>query len=187
MRVALFVTCYNDLLFPEVGKATVKLLRRLGQEVEFPEAQTCCGQIHFNTGYRDQCVPLVRGFVAAFDGYDAIVTPSASCAKPIAARPALTTAQSCAIVSRFGSGACGNGAVGSSFTAKTSHPKVANHFGLKNEHAPLQQSTATVSFRDRIASPAKLSLSTLTCSSIGFSVCTVCLIVSHVAFANSPW
>ena len=80
MRVALFVTCYNDLFFPEVGKATVKLLRRLGQEVEFPEAQTCCGQIHFNTGYRDQCVPLVRQFVAAFDGYDAIVTPSASCA-----------------------------------------------------------------------------------------------------------
>ena len=80
MRVALFVTCYNDLLFPEVGKATVKLLRRLGQEVEFPASQTCCGQIHFNTGYRDQCVPMVRQFVTAFEGYDAIVTPSASCA-----------------------------------------------------------------------------------------------------------
>jgi len=80
MRVALFVTCYNDLLFPEVGRATVALLRRLGQDVEFPQAQTCCGQIHFNTGYRDECVPLVRQFVSAFDGYDVIVTPSASCA-----------------------------------------------------------------------------------------------------------
>lgn len=80
MRVALFIACYNDLLYPEVGQATVKLLRRLGQEVEFPEAQTCCGQIHFNTGYRDECVPLVRQFVDAFDGFDAIVTPSPSCA-----------------------------------------------------------------------------------------------------------
>lgn len=80
MRVALFIACYNDLLFPEVGQATVKLLRRLGQDVEFPEAQTCCGQIHFNTGYRDECVPLVRQFVTAFEGYDAVVTPSASCA-----------------------------------------------------------------------------------------------------------
>jgi len=80
MRVGLFVTCYNDLLFPEVGHATVSLLRRLGQEVEFPEAQTCCGQIHFNTGYRDECVPLVRQFAKAFEGYEAIVTPSASCA-----------------------------------------------------------------------------------------------------------
>lgn len=80
MRVALFITCFNDLLFPDVGKAVVQLLNRLGHEVEFPEAQTCCGQIHFNTGYRDECVPLVRRFDAAFAGYDAIVTPSASCA-----------------------------------------------------------------------------------------------------------
>jgi len=80
MRVGLFVTCYNDLLFPEVGRATVSLLRRLGQDVEFPQDQTCCGQIHFNTGYRDECVPLVRQFTKAFAGYDAIVTPSASCA-----------------------------------------------------------------------------------------------------------
>ena len=50
MRVALFVTCFNDLLFPEVGRAVVTLLRRLGHTVEFPEAQTCCGQIHFNSG-----------------------------------------------------------------------------------------------------------------------------------------
>lgn len=80
MRVALFVTCFNDLLFPDVGRAVVRLLRRLGQDVDFPEGQTCCGQVHFNTGYRDECVPLVHRFATVFAGYDAIVTPSASCA-----------------------------------------------------------------------------------------------------------
>ena len=80
MKVALFITCFNDLLFPDVGKAVVTLLSRLGHEVDFPEGQTCCGQMHFNTGYRDECVPLVRRFDRAFAGYDAIVTPSASCA-----------------------------------------------------------------------------------------------------------
>ncbi|MDQ3870491.1 MAG: (Fe-S)-binding protein [Chloroflexota bacterium] len=80
MRVALFITCFNDTLFPEVGRATVRLLRRLGQEVEFPDGQTCCGQLHFNTGYRAECVPLVHRFVDAFSGYDAVVTPSPSCA-----------------------------------------------------------------------------------------------------------
>jgi L-lactate dehydrogenase complex protein LldE len=80
MRVALFITCFNDLLFPDVGRAVVRLLERLGHTVEFPDAQTCCGQIHFNSGYRDDCVPLVRRFAEAFDGYDAVVTPSASCA-----------------------------------------------------------------------------------------------------------
>jgi L-lactate dehydrogenase complex protein LldE len=80
MRVALFITCLNDTMFPETGKAVVRLLTRLGHEVDFPTAQTCCGQMHFNTGYRDECVPLVRGFAAAFEPYDAVVTPSASCA-----------------------------------------------------------------------------------------------------------
>jgi L-lactate dehydrogenase complex protein LldE len=80
MRVGLFITCFNDTLFPEVGRAVVRLLRRLGQEVEFPEDQTCCGQLHFNTGYRAECVPLVRRFVDAFSVYDAVVTPSPSCA-----------------------------------------------------------------------------------------------------------
>ena len=80
MRIALFITCFNDLLFPDVGKATVAVLRRLGHDVEFPDAQTCCGQMHFNTGYRDACVPLVRRFADTFAGFDAVVTPSASCA-----------------------------------------------------------------------------------------------------------
>ena len=80
MRIALFIACYNDLLFPEVGRATVALLRRLGHDVEFPAAQTCCGQMHFNTGYQDACIPFVEGFVDAFAGYDVVVTPSGSCA-----------------------------------------------------------------------------------------------------------
>ena len=80
MRVALMVTCVNDALFPDTGKAVVTLLRRLGVEVEFPAAQTCCDQPMVNTGYLDEAVPVVRTFVDAFAGYDAIVTPSGSCA-----------------------------------------------------------------------------------------------------------
>jgi L-lactate dehydrogenase complex protein LldE len=80
MRVALMVTCINDALFPDAGKAVVTLLRRLGVDVEFPEAQTCCGQPMVNTGYLDEAVPVVRTFVSAFEGYDHVVTPSGSCA-----------------------------------------------------------------------------------------------------------
>ena len=80
VRVALQVTCVNDAMFPDTGKAVVRLLRRLGVEVDFPPAQTCCGQPMVNTGYLDEAVPVVRTFVDAFAGYDAIVTPSGSCA-----------------------------------------------------------------------------------------------------------
>jgi len=80
MRVALLVTCINDALYPRTGQAVVRLLRRLGVDVEFPAAQTCCAQPMVNTGYLDEAVPVVRGFVSAFEGYDAVVTPSGSCA-----------------------------------------------------------------------------------------------------------
>ena len=80
MRVGLFVTCFNDTLFPQVGRATVSVLERLGVAVDVPLAQTCCGQMHFNSGYRAECLPLLERFTAAFAGYDAVVTPSASCA-----------------------------------------------------------------------------------------------------------
>jgi L-lactate dehydrogenase complex protein LldE len=83
MRVALFITCYNGLMYPEVGQAIVRLLRRLGHEVEFPAEQTCCGQMHFNSGYQDACIPLVQRFVGAFANYDAVVTPSGSCASMV--------------------------------------------------------------------------------------------------------
>jgi len=80
MRVGLMVTCINDTLFPEVGKAVVTLLRRLGVDVDFPATQTCCGQPFVNTGYLTEAVPVVRNFVSAFEGYDYVVTPSGSCA-----------------------------------------------------------------------------------------------------------
>jgi L-lactate dehydrogenase complex protein LldE len=83
MRVALFVTCLADTLFPSVGQATVTLLERLGHEVVFPDGQTCCGQMHINTGYQRQAVPLVRHHADVFGGlgrdFDAIVAPSGSC------------------------------------------------------------------------------------------------------------
>jgi L-lactate dehydrogenase complex protein LldE len=79
MRIALFVTCLGDALHPEVGRATVALLERLGHEVVFPAAQTCCGQMHVNTGYQREAVPLVRHHVDVFEPYDVIVAPSGSC------------------------------------------------------------------------------------------------------------
>ncbi|MFE9397021.1 (Fe-S)-binding protein [Streptomyces flavidovirens] len=80
MRVALFVTCVNDTLYPHTGQAVVRLLERLGVEVGFPQAQSCCGQPQFNTGYRHETEPLVRRFDAAFQEYEYVVTPSGSCA-----------------------------------------------------------------------------------------------------------
>ena len=80
MRIGLFVTCLTDTMFPETGKAVLTVLERLGHQVEFPAGQSCCGQMHFNTGYRREAVPMARGFTQAFEGYEAIVTPSASCA-----------------------------------------------------------------------------------------------------------
>jgi L-lactate dehydrogenase complex protein LldE len=78
VRVALFITCFNDTLFPETGRATVGLLERLGCAVDFPLEQTCCGQIHGNSGYDAE--PLLNRFSRVFAGAEAIVSPSASCA-----------------------------------------------------------------------------------------------------------
>jgi L-lactate dehydrogenase complex protein LldE len=79
VRIALFITCFNDTLFPDTGKAVVTLLERLGCEVDVPLEQTCCGQMHFNSGYADEGLALARRFERVFDGYEAIVSPSASC------------------------------------------------------------------------------------------------------------
>lgn len=79
MRVALFVTCVNDMLYPDTGRAVVTLLERLGVEVDFPAGQTCCGQAHYNTGHRRQAEPLVRRYAEVFAGYDHVVAPSGSC------------------------------------------------------------------------------------------------------------
>ncbi|MFB7514750.1 (Fe-S)-binding protein [Streptomyces sp. NPDC056144] len=95
MRVGLFATCLGDTLFPEAVKATALLLARLGHELVFPPDQTCCGQMHVNTGYQREAVPLVRGFAEQFGdpSIDAVVMPSGSCAGcvrhqhgPVAAR-----------------------------------------------------------------------------------------------------
>lgn len=79
MRITLFITCLADTLFPDVGKATVTVLERLGHEVVFPPTQTCCGQMHTNTGYLRDALPLVRHHVEVFEDSDVIVAPSGSC------------------------------------------------------------------------------------------------------------
>lgn len=79
MKVALFIPCFVDQLFPEVGKAMVTVLRRLGHEVTFPAEQTCCGQPAFNTGHWDEARTLARRYVEIFRGYEAVVCPSGSC------------------------------------------------------------------------------------------------------------
>jgi L-lactate dehydrogenase complex protein LldE len=80
VRVSLFVTCFNDTLFPQTGRAVVRLLERLGCEVEFPLEQTCCGQMHLNSGYAREGAALARRFARVFEGAETVVTPSASCA-----------------------------------------------------------------------------------------------------------
>jgi L-lactate dehydrogenase complex protein LldE len=79
VRIALFITCFNDTLFPATGRAVVELLERLGHEVVFPEEQTCCGQMHGNTGYAGDGERLAERFERVFAGEDVIVSPSASC------------------------------------------------------------------------------------------------------------
>ena len=79
MRVSLFITCYNDTLFPETGRAVVRVLERLGHTVDFPPGQTCCGQMHYNTGYQAEAMPLLERFVAQFRNAEVVVVPSSSC------------------------------------------------------------------------------------------------------------
>lgn len=79
MRIALFTTCLVDGLVPTVGRATVRLLERLGHEVVVPQSQVCCGQMHVNTGYLREALPVVRNHVRSFEGFDVVVAPSGSC------------------------------------------------------------------------------------------------------------
>jgi L-lactate dehydrogenase complex protein LldE len=79
MRVALFVTCFNDTLFPDTGRAVVTLLERLGCSVDFPLEQTCCGQMHVNSGYEHEARGLMSRFERVFASSDVVVSPSASC------------------------------------------------------------------------------------------------------------
>jgi L-lactate dehydrogenase complex protein LldE len=79
MRVGLFIPCYIDQFYPQVGMATVQLLERLGVEVDFPEEQTCCGQPMANTGLHEEARPVIRRFLSTFGKYDYVVSPSGSC------------------------------------------------------------------------------------------------------------
>lgn len=81
MRIALFATCIVDAMYPATARATVKILERLGHEVVFPPGQACCGQLHVNSGYLKEAVPVIANHVAAFDpeDYDVVVAPSGSC------------------------------------------------------------------------------------------------------------
>jgi L-lactate dehydrogenase complex protein LldE len=79
MKVSLFITCLTDTLYPQTGMAMVKLLERLGCEIEFPRAQTCCGQMHLNTGYQTEALELIRNLVSVFENSEIVVAPSGSC------------------------------------------------------------------------------------------------------------
>lgn len=83
MKIDLFITCMNDAMFPRTGQATVSLLERLGHEVHFNANQTCCGQMHLNTGYRADALHLVRKFVNDYRDAEVVVMPSGSCAAMI--------------------------------------------------------------------------------------------------------
>jgi L-lactate dehydrogenase complex protein LldE len=82
-RVSLFVTCVVDQLFPNVGMAIAEVLERAGCEVEFREAQTCCGQPAFNSGYRDEARAVAEHFLKTFEGAENIVVASGSCCSMI--------------------------------------------------------------------------------------------------------
>jgi len=79
MRASLFITCYNDTLFPETGRAVVRLLERLGVDLDFHAQQTCCGQMHANTGFRAEAFSQAKRFVRMYQDTETIVTPSSSC------------------------------------------------------------------------------------------------------------
>jgi len=89
MRIALFATCLADTLFPDVARATVTVLERLGHRVDFPLQQTCCGQMHVNTGYQREALPLIRRYVDTFERHEVIVAPSGSCVGSIAHQHAM--------------------------------------------------------------------------------------------------
>jgi L-lactate dehydrogenase complex protein LldE len=88
-RIALFATCLADTLFPDVPRATVTLLERLGHQVVFPAEQTCCGQMHINTGYQREALPLIRRYADVFEPYELIVAPSGSCVGSISHQHAM--------------------------------------------------------------------------------------------------
>ena len=79
MKIGLFIPCYVDVVYPQVGVATYKLLKHLGLDVDYPLNQTCCGQPMANAGFEGQAIPLAEKFEEKFKGFDYVVSPSVSC------------------------------------------------------------------------------------------------------------
>lgn len=79
MRASLFITCYNDTLYPETGRAVVTLLERLGVDLDFRSRQTCCGQMHANTGFRCEAFSQAKRFIRLYEDAEQVVIPSSSC------------------------------------------------------------------------------------------------------------
>ncbi len=101
MRVSLFITCFNDTLFPQTGQAAVTVLERLGHEVEFRPSQTCCGQMHSNSGYPREALTLVRRFVETYRDAPMIVVPSTSCTSTIRAQYPRLAAEDSALLAEL--------------------------------------------------------------------------------------
>ena len=101
MRVSLFITCFNDTLFPQTGQAAVTVLERLGHEVEFRPEQTCCGQMHSNSGYPREALTLVRRFVETYRDAPTIVVPSTSCTSTIRAQYPRLAAEDSALLAEL--------------------------------------------------------------------------------------
>ncbi len=101
MRVSLFITCFNDTLFPQTGQAAVTVLERLGHEVEFRPEQTCCGQMHSNSGYPREALTLVRRFVETYRDAPMIVVPSTSCTSTIRAQYPRLAAEDSALLAEL--------------------------------------------------------------------------------------
>jgi len=100
VRIALFATCLADTMFPAAAKATVLLLERLGHEVVFPAEQTCCGQMHINTGYQREALPLVERYARTFDPFDVIVAPSGSCVGSVRHQHAMVAGRNTRLAAR---------------------------------------------------------------------------------------
>jgi L-lactate dehydrogenase complex protein LldE len=140
---ALFITCLTDTLAPQVGRATVELLERQGVTVDFPREQTCCGQMHFNSGYVREARRLARRFVAVFGPYEDVVAPSGSCVAHVRTNLAGLAGDTDGVdertweLSEFLVDRCGVTDVGSGFRGRvTYHPTCHSLRLLRVGHRP---------------------------------------------------
>jgi L-lactate dehydrogenase complex protein LldE len=139
LRIAVFITCLTDTLFPQVGRATVRVLERLGHELVFPADQTCCGQMHLNTGYRSEGLALARRFERVFADAELVVSPSASCTAMVREHCAPDVAARVFELSELLVGRLGVEDVGAHYPHRvTYHPTCHGLRGLRLGDAPLR-------------------------------------------------